>query len=99
MPNLNTFEKLYDPQDHGMSTPKDREKARAAVAASVPAMKFFLSNPRSAVYQSTQSVESLQFLFTVEMLFGRVVPSIAKFIGFSKTAELGFYSFTHPSVI
>ena len=90
MPKLTDYKKIYDPADFGLSD--DKNKVVTAIADSRSATTFFLSNQRSAVYVANSPSEPLQYLFTTNSLFDRVVPTIAKFIGFSKTQELGFYS-------
>ncbi len=90
MPKLTEFTKIFDPKDLKLSG--NRQKTVIELSSCQAAFQFFMKHAGVAVYKNNASMsEPLQVLFSIDSLFDRVVPTIASFLGFSASAELGFY--------
>jgi hypothetical protein len=88
MPKLTDYTKIYDPNDMRV---KDQNKALIALSDASPAAVLFWQRNRGLSAYTGNPVDGPKALLSVQTIFGRVVPSIASFLGFSATAELGFY--------
>ena len=88
MPKLTDYNKVYDRNDMRAN---NQDKALIALSSASHAATMVWQRHRGLSVHIAKTGDDPKVLLSVETIFGRVVPSIASFLGFSASAELGFY--------
>lgn len=86
---LSDYKKLYDPKDHGFSTPEKLNKAKLELATNLVAFQYFKRVP-GAIHQKNKPSLDADFLIACGNDFGSVIPDGAEFKAFKKNQDLGF---------